>query len=113
MLSGPGTDAVDMAWLRLSAMLGHVCPVEERWAPVSICSTTPQSPVLVAELVDHTGRAGMSPPPVATSPLRARGTTTNSVDSSSLGRSLLPLWYLAALTKVHRPLLKIYIVYSS
>ena len=26
---------------------------------------------------------------------------------SSLGRSLLPLWYLAALTKVHRPLLKI------
>jgi len=26
---------------------------------------------------------------------------------SSLGRSLLPLWYLAALTKVHRPQLKI------
>jgi len=26
---------------------------------------------------------------------------------SSLGRSLLPLWYLPALTKVHRPLLKI------
>jgi len=26
---------------------------------------------------------------------------------SLLGRSLLPLWYLPALTKVHRPLLKI------
>jgi len=27
--------------------------------------------------------------------------------NSSLGRSLLPLWYLPALIKVHRPLLKI------
>ena len=26
---------------------------------------------------------------------------------SSLGRSLPPLWYLPALTKIHRPLLKI------
>jgi len=80
MLSGPGTDAVDMAWLGWSAMLGHVCPVEERWAPALICSTTPQSPVLVVELVDHAGQAGMSSPPVAASPLQARGTTTNSVD---------------------------------
>jgi len=71
MLSGPGTDAVDMAWLGWSAMLGHVCPVEERWAPASIRSTTPQSPVLVVELVDHAGRAGMSSPSVAASPLRA------------------------------------------
>jgi len=79
-MSGPGTDAVDMAWLGWSAMLGHVCRGEEGWAPASIRSTTPQSPVLVAELVDHAGRAGMSPPPEAAGSLRSRGTTTNSVD---------------------------------